>query len=153
MTDDSLEYYISVLEDAIAKTQPMSQRARVFTSLQRFAERAVRVQEAARAMDGPGFRMVAPILELRDMARTEQSWVDALLRDEEFSQDHTDRLLLYKMMLAVVESTTIMAVAYIGSDREDSEDATWWSHNAGVVMAKTLAVVPQMLALPEDRHE
>lgn len=124
----------------------------MLTSLQRFAERAKRVQDVQGQSGVPGFRMVATMLEVRDMVRAEQSWVDSLVREEEFTRDHQDLLDMYKMLLAVVESTTILSVGYIGSDKEGSPEAGWWARRAGVVLMETLAIVPAIMALPEDKH-
>lgn len=150
--ETDLSGYIAVLEDAITRAKPMSQRARVLTSLQRFAERAQRTFDVRNQPTVPGFRLVAGMLEVRDMVRQEQAWIDSLLRDEEFSRDHEDLLLAYKMMLAVVESTTIISVGYIGSEKEDSDEAGWWGRRAGAVLMQTLALVPSLNELPEDRE-
>jgi len=144
--------YIFVLEEAIARAKPLSQRARVLTSLQRFAERAQRVFEVRKEPDVPGFRQVAVMLEVRDMVRQEEAWIASLLRDEEFPQEHEDLLLAYRMMLAVVESTTTVSIGYIGSEKEDSDEAGWWGRRAGAVLMETLALVPALNQLPEDRE-
>lgn len=147
-----LDYYVGVLEEAIATTEPLSQRARVLTSLQRFAERAKRALDLRGQSGVPGFRMVATMLEVRDMVRAEQSWVDALVREEAFSREHQDLLDMYKMLLAVVESTTMVSVGYIGSDKEASAEAGWWAKRAGAVLMETLSIVPALMALPEDKR-
>jgi len=85
------------------------------------------------------------------MVRREQAWIDSLLKDEIFEPAHEDLLLLYKMMLAVTESTTIVAVGSVGSDKEGSAEGHWWAFRAGEVLAQTLGLVPELMALPEDR--
>ncbi|MDP3984721.1 MAG: hypothetical protein Q8Q52_06950 [Acidimicrobiia bacterium] len=146
----AFEEYVSILETAILRTEPLSQRARVLTSLQRFAERAIRATSSV-ANDEPGYRRVSQMLEVREMVRREQAWIDSLLKDEIFEPAHEDLLLLYKMMLAVTESTTVVAVGFIGSDKEGSAEGRWWAFRAGEVLAQTLGLVPELMALPEDR--
>lgn len=45
----------------------------------------------------------------------------------------------------------MMALAYVGSDRENNEDARWWSFRAGQLVPTLLSVAPDVMDLPSDK--
>lgn len=149
---NELDEMIQALELTIADSEPMSQRARVLTSMQRFVERGQRVLQSRERREPP-LRQVAVVLELRDMARTEQTWIDSLMREEVFGDDHRDVLHFYKAHLAQVEATSMMSVAYIDTDKETTEEAGWWAETAGAQVVKTIALVEHLIGLPEQRRQ
>ena len=139
-----------MVEQALERTEPMSLRARVLTTLLRFAERGERVFASIKANELP-YIQIANVIEVRDMTRKEQQWVTGLLRDEVPPPEVEKRLLLYRQMLAVTEAASMMALAYIGSDKEDSPEAQWWARRAGALVPTLLGVAPEMMALPADK--
>jgi hypothetical protein len=148
--EEELQRYREVVEEALERTEPMSLRARVFATLLRFAERGERMLESLRAKELP-YMQIAIVIEVRDMARKEQQWVTDLLRDESPSAEIEKRLLLYRQIQAVTEATSMIAIAYIGSDKEDSAEALWWARRAGALVPTLLGIAPEMLALPSDK--
>jgi hypothetical protein len=145
-TGDVLTTYIAVLGAKVAEGRPMSMRTNVLSSLQRITERA---QRFLAAPDDTPLRRLGIALELRDLSRSEQQWVDALLRDETPEQGVIDLLHLYKSRLAVLEATTMIAMAYVGSDREDDDEAGWWAHRAGEVIMEVASLAPALMELPD----
>jgi hypothetical protein len=76
-TTSVLDEFIAACESRLTTTAALSPRARVLTSLIRFADRAKSMVEAVEARE-PGVRLLAAILDFRDMARREQSWIDEI---------------------------------------------------------------------------
>ena len=148
--DEELRRYREVVEQALERTEPMSLRARVLTTMLRFAERGERMLASIAAKELP-YLQFAIVLDIRDMARREQQWVTDLLRDEVPTPEVEQRLVLYRQVQAMVEATSMMAVAYVGSDREDSAEAGWWGHRAGQLVPTILGLAPEMMALPSDK--
>jgi len=96
-------------------------------------------------------RNVAGMLRCRDMARTEQLAIDGWLEDERLSASERDILYFYKFHLARIESTTMNAIGYVGTDRE-GDDATggWWGEQSGKAIMELIGVGPQLFKLPSD---
>lgn len=149
-TRPTLKQYREMIERHLARTEPMSLRARVLTTLLRFLDRGEGMTESIAAKELP-YRQLAIVIEVRDMARREQQWVTDILRDQTPPPEVEKRLLLYRQVQAATEATSMMALAYIGSDREDSDDAQWWAHRAGELVPTLLGLAGEMLELPADK--
>jgi hypothetical protein len=137
------------LEYVIARTVHMTPRARVLTTLVRMVQAYDHMVEAR---NGPaaGVRMIAIILEIRDMARAEQAYVDGLFRDDTPPEAVANALRFVKGQFAIIEAATMNAIAYIGSDRQESQEATWWATWAGEAVGLACAhVIDVALELPE----
>lgn len=84
--------------------------------------------------------MLAVILEFRDMARREQGWIDDLLHDETFEGSQLEALHGYKVRLAQVEESAMLAIAHGGSERQ--ADADWWGRRGGPLVGEVLGIGP-----------
>ena len=145
----SLQAMVDVLEQVLVGAAPTSLRWRVLLSLQRFSERGVRVLRF-RAAGAPPIRSIAAMIEMRDLVRQEERWLRSEMAKVDLSPNQTDTLEFYRAHLVQVGITSELAMAYVGSDREDSADAQWWARRAGELVGETIALAPMMLSLPTD---
>lgn len=96
-------------------------------------------------------RVVAAMLEMRDLARQEERWLVPEMTRTALAADDVDTLEFYRVHLVQLAISSELAAAYIGSDREESPDAAWWAHRTGELISTTVALAPMMLSLPRDR--
>lgn len=129
------------LQIALDACEPMTPRAHVIATMMRFVEAA---NIALAETDGPPVRRLEQLIAVRDVARYEQDWVREFLREEMPTQDMLDTLNYYHVHLAQIESATMIAVAYVGTDREQGDEASWWARTAGEL---TMQFVPDMAPL------
>ena len=148
---DTLAEYRNVLQQALDVTEPMSLRARILATAMNLVERSKRILESVDAGEKP-LNQIAIMLETRDIARDGQRWVDELLRDEVPDDQILERLHFWKAHLAIVEVSSGMAIAYVGSDREDSREASWWARRGGEAVMQAAALAAEMMELPASRE-
>jgi hypothetical protein len=123
---------------------------KLLVSLQRVADQARAIYERVQA-GGLPLHNLAAILQIRDLARGEQRWIDEWLREADLDQSTLDAIHYYKVRLAQVEAVQMMAIAYVGTDREaDPDTGAWWAHQAGATTAGLMEVLPVAMELPED---
>lgn len=147
---DAFDDMIAQLNEVLQASEPLSPRAHVVATMIRFAEAGRQVMSTRD--DGPPVRRIAVILAVRDIARQEQDWVRGFLREETPSQEVLDSLHFYHARLAQIESISMMAIAYIGTDREQSEDASWLASTSGALTGDFISDLAEHIAvLPSPR--
>jgi hypothetical protein len=113
MTDQvAFDEMITPLDQGLALADPDSPRARVFASLQRSAERRRLVLQ----MSAPGarpIRLIAVMVEMRDLVRREQHWIGEIVMAGVVSPEQLDLLQFYKGHLVRVEIASGMAIASV----------------------------------------
>lgn len=147
--EDTLQDMMDTLDLVLAKSEAGSIRARAVASLHRFAERGQRVLQAQAAGVKP-LRVLASAMELRDLSREEERWIDEVLASNPLSPPQIEVLLFYKAHLVQIETTTEMAIAYVGSDKEN-ETGVWWARRSGELIGETIALAPTLVTLPSER--
>jgi hypothetical protein len=140
----------SVVLQLQALTNPDSPRARGLHGVLRLCEVGAWVLAAAGRGEMP-LRLLSRALELRDLAQVEQLWIDSTSRAIELGQDELDVLRLYKARWVQLEISTEMAIAYVGTDRENSNEASWWANRAGATIGDLVAMAPSLGSLPGSR--
>jgi len=148
--EDTLQEMIDTLDLVIAQSEAGSVRARAVASLQRFSERGQRVLQAQAAGAKP-LRILATAIELRDLSREEERWIDDVVASNALSPTQIDVLLFYKAHLVQIETTTEMAIAFVSSDKEN-EDGVWWARRSGELIGETIALAPTLVGLPSKRN-
>lgn len=148
--EDTLQELIETLELVLTRSEAGSIRARAVASLQRFSERGQRVLRA-QATGAKPLHLLAVAIELRDLSRDEERWIDEVLASHQLSPAQIDVLLFYKAHLVQIETTTEMAIAFVSSDKED-EDGVWWARRAGELIGETIALAPTFIELPSERN-
>jgi hypothetical protein len=143
----SLNELQTAIQHVLEGLAPGSSKARILTTMLRMAERGERALRL-RAPGIPPLRLIAAMIELRDLAREEQAWIDGLLARQRLAEQETDPLLFYKAHLVQLETATDISVAYIGSDREGGEEANWWTLRAAHLLIEVLALAPMLAAAP-----
>jgi len=150
---ETLRWAIGVMEVSLKTTAANSPRMKAIDSLIRFCRNAIAVLDRQDMGDLP-LRTVAIVLEARDQARAEQRWIDEWIAFEKLDQGVLDAVQFYKMQLARVEATSMVAISFIGTDREaDPATGGWWSQIAGKAVVDVIGVAPMLVALPEDSEE
>jgi hypothetical protein len=132
----------ALLEQSLAAVQPMSPAAHVVATMLRFVE----IAEGMMQTDSgpPASRLIAQLLLARDVARSEQNWIQSVLRDETPGQSVLDALQHYHARLAQIEAQTMLAVAYVDTDREEP-DGLWWASTAGRTIPQFMADMARMI--------
>ncbi len=147
---DELDAMIAQLNEVLQASEPLSARAHVVATMIRFLEAGRQVMSTRD--EGPPVRRIAMILAVRDVARQEQDWVRAFLREETPSQNVLDTLHFYHARLAQIESISMMAIAYVGTDREQSDEASWLASTSGSLTVDFVADLAEQIAvLPSPR--
>jgi hypothetical protein len=144
----TLQEMIETLDLVLSQSAPGSIRARGVASLQRFSERGQRLLRVQAAGAKP-LRVLAAGIELRDLAREEERWIEQVLASHSLSSTQVDVLLFYKAHLVQIGITTEMAIAYVGSEREEP-DGLWWAQRAGALIGDTIGLAPMLIELPSD---
>lgn len=109
-------------------TEPLTPRADLLHTLLRLVEAGKGV--VAIAAGEPTIRRLAIVLGIRDIARQEQDRAATYLRYGDWPQHVRDVLQFYAVRLAQVEAQSMMAIAYIDTERE-GPDGLWWANAAG----------------------
>lgn len=142
----------TVVMDLQAMTDPDSVRARGLHGVLRLCEVGGWVLMAAERGEVP-LRLLSRSLELRDLAKEEQRWIDSIERATQLDDGQLDVLQLYKARWAQLEVSTGMAIAYVGTDREEGDEASWWANRAGATIGDLVAMAPSLGTLPGSRRE
>lgn len=149
----SLRYLIGILDQAKKLCVRGSPRDLVFDSIQRFADRGIEFMDRSDASGSSLFNM-AVAMELRDLAREEQRWVDDQIDTSSFDDSALTGLYYYKLKLARIEGATTVALGYVGTELEgDEKTGGWWARNAGQALAEIADVSSAALLIPEDTAE
>ena len=144
----ALENMRAILQQALDLSVPLSPRAHVLAALDRIAERALKVLDRVDDPDA-GIDQLATVLELRDLAREEQRWVDSLFRDETPEEAHRQVLIIFKVVMSQIEAASMNAIALAGSNRQ--AESAWWATRAGELAAKAMSVATGAFGLPDGR--
>lgn len=138
--------FTAVIGEAISLAKPGSPRHHVLGTILEMAKRAAEITTMNRTGASP-LEMLNVMLNVRDLAREEQQWAQNMALEFAGDADSRDALRFYRVHLAQIEASSNHSIAYVGSDREESEEASWWAEWAGQLVMRTLALAPQLMVL------
>lgn len=144
--DGPLMDYAAVIGEAISLAKPGSPRRHVLETILEMTQRTSEITTMNEAGVNP-LEMLDVMLSVRDLAREEQQWVNTVAPEVSGESDARYALRFYRVHLAQVEASSNLSIAYVGSDREESEEAGWWAQWAGQLVMRTLALAPRLMAL------
>ena len=125
---------------------PLTLRTHALATLGTVEERTARVfTELEAESESSGLRLLATLLELRDIAREEQRWVDAVFREHVLDDQAMRTLQGYKIIFAGIEYCTSGAAAWGDTDRGNAE-----AGRSGELTAQLLELRPDLEALPDE---